>query len=207
VLEADNEIQWLLSLIAEDDAEIVVHGCKMLARVLVLYNTGAARFGGKAGGFVVMARRLKRWWDIPTLWPICFSILFGFDVAHISFSSNFDFFSLLELFAKSKVVHGDALIIITSMLQHGLKDVLRSQADPNSPQPNQQQLDGQGDATLKPQRPTTRPRSSSMELSQALESRSESKSQSSKLHGVLLLRMLVTPDANHYPRPPCRRPR
>jgi hypothetical protein len=163
-------LQWLLYLLSEDDAEVVVHGCKMLARVLVAHGSGyTAKFAGKAGGFAIMAQRLRRWWDIATLWPICFSILFGLDVAEVAFSRTFDFFSLVEIFARCKVVYGDALVVVTAMLQHGLREVLRGQEEAED---EGAAAGGGGDgASLRPR--LTRPRSSSMELSQALESRSE----------------------------------
>lgn len=50
-----------------------------------------------------MADRLKRWWDIPTLWPICFSILFGYDVAEINFDRNFNFFSLIDILGSQRL--------------------------------------------------------------------------------------------------------
>lgn len=163
--------QWLLYLLAEDDPEVVVLGCKILARLLVTQPSGyTAKFGSKTGGFWIMAFRLKQWWDIATLWPILFSILFGYDVANIDFDKSFDFFSLLEIFGNSRVAFPDVLPVITSMLQHGLRDVLRYQDDPDSPagesgagKSAQENLD-----TVK-----TRPRARSMELGQALEPRSE----------------------------------
>ena len=115
-----------------------------------------------------MANRLRRFWDIATLWPICFSILFGYDVAGIDFDKNFDFFSLLEIFGKRKVVYPESLILITSMLQHGLKEVMRYQDDPDSPATN-------SPATF-PKVQELRPRKSSMDLASALESRCKSAS-------------------------------
>ncbi|RYP22664.1 hypothetical protein DL765_001514 [Monosporascus sp. GIB2] len=126
--------QWLLYLLTEDEPEIVVNGCKILARLLVTSGSAyVTKFSGKTGGFYIMAHRLKRWSDIPALWVICFSILFGCDVADVDFDKNFGFFSLIEAFGKCKVVNAGALPILTAMLQHGLKDVLRSQEDPDSP--------------------------------------------------------------------------
>lgn len=80
-----------------------------------------------------MANRLKRFWDLPPLWTICFCILFGQDVADIDLDSRADFHTLAERFDKRKVVYPESLVIITSMLQHGLKDVMKYQEDPDSP--------------------------------------------------------------------------
>lgn len=41
--------------------------------------------------------------------------------------------NLLELFVKRKVTYPEFLIVITSMLQHGLKDVVKNTDDPESP--------------------------------------------------------------------------
>lgn len=161
--------QWLLYLLAEDDPEIVVYGCKILARLLVTQPSGyTAKFSTKTGGFSIMAHRLKQWWDIPTLWTILFSVLFGFDVANVDFDKPFDFFSLIEIFGSSKVVYQDALPVITSMLQHGLRDILKYQDDPDSPRGEpSKSSSGSLDAIQ------TRPRARSMELGKALEPWSE----------------------------------
>lgn len=127
-------MQWLLHLLTEDDPEVVVHGTKILARLLVIHGSSyASKFSGKTGGFTIMRFRLKRWWDLPTLWPICFGILFNRDIADIDFDRPFELFSLLETFSNCRVVYPGFLPVITSMLQHGLKDVLRHQDDPDSP--------------------------------------------------------------------------
>ncbi|KAM7209628.1 beige protein 1 [Naviculisporaceae sp. PSN 640] len=160
--------QWILYLLAEDDPEIVVYGCKILARLMVTQPPAyTAKFATKTGGFSIMAHRLKHWWDLETLWPILFAILFGYDVANIDFEKSFDFFSLLEIFGNSKVVFPDVLPVITSMLQHGLRDILKYQDDPDSPaDPGMSKTaSGNLEATQ------TRPRARSMELGKALESR------------------------------------
>ncbi|CAG2001797.1 unnamed protein product [Fusarium graminearum] len=167
--------KWLLYLLAEDDPEVVVHGCKILARLLVTHGSNyTSKFAGKSGGFVIMSNRLKRFWDMPTLWPICFSILFGYDVAEINFDRNFDFFNILETFGKRKVVYPESLSVITAMLQHGLKDVMRHQDDPDSPatyvDPASHTL--KKFASAKDLRPEMRPRASSMNLTTALATRS-----------------------------------
>ncbi|KAM4063724.1 beige/BEACH domain-containing protein [Hirsutella rhossiliensis] len=160
--------KWLLYLLADDDATVVLHGCKILSRLLVVQGSSyASKFSGKSGGFTIVASRLKRFWDIPTIWPICFSILFGFDVADIDFDRNFDVDELFGMFGKRKVVYPDALIVITSLLQHGLKEVMRHQEDPDSPA----KLDPPTAAPNAALKPDVDYRALSMALDRALESR------------------------------------
>ncbi|CAG8975353.1 hypothetical protein HYALB_00005683 [Hymenoscyphus albidus] len=126
--------KWLLHLLTEDDPEVVVLGTKILARLLVVHGSSyVTKFAQKTGGYAIMRHRLKRWWDISTLWPICFSILFGRDVADIDFEQPFELFSLLETFENCKIVYPGVFPVITAMLQTGLKDILRTQDDPDSP--------------------------------------------------------------------------
>lgn len=83
-----------------------------------------------------MQHRLKRWWNIPTIWRICFSILFGRDIAAIYLERKFDLFSLLESFTpagQTKVIYSEILPVITAMLQSGLKAISKDQMDPESP--------------------------------------------------------------------------
>ncbi|KAI1392104.1 beach-domain-containing protein [Hypoxylon trugodes] len=164
--------KWLLYLLTENDPEIVVYGCKILARLLVTHGTAYInKFSGKTGGFCIMAHRLKRWWDMPTLWPICFSILFGYDVAEIDFEKNFDFFSLLETFGKCKIANPDALPIIIAMIQHALKDILKAQEDPASPPPDLSPADS---LVASFDTSVIRPRARSMSLRKELDSRQTS---------------------------------
>ncbi|KAH0538184.1 hypothetical protein FGG08_005200 [Glutinoglossum americanum] len=129
--------KWLLYLLAEDDARVVVLGVKILARLLISHGPGyVSKFATKTGGFVVMRHRLKRWWNIPTIWPICFAILFNHDVAHIDFGRPFELYSLLETFSANgaaKVVYPEVFPVIASMLQNGLKTIVMDQKNPDSP--------------------------------------------------------------------------
>lgn len=112
----------------------MVYGCKITARVLIAHGPSyTAKFANKTGGFSIMAHRLKQWWDISTLWPMCLSVLFGFDVAEVDFNRPFDLANLTELFGKSRVVCPDILPVVTTMLQYGLRDILKYQDDPDSP--------------------------------------------------------------------------
>ena len=94
------------------------------------------KFVDKTGGIIIMQHRLKRWWNIPTVWLLCFAILFGLDISVVDFSRTFDLFNLLEVFASGTniVVEYPAMLpIITAMLGEGLKAVTRDQSDPDSP--------------------------------------------------------------------------
>jgi len=64
---------------------------------------------------------------------MCLSILFGVDVAKIDFDRSFDLLNLVDLFGDCRVVYPDVLPVITTMLQHGLRDILKYQDDPDSP--------------------------------------------------------------------------
>lgn len=153
----------------EDDPEVVVHSTKILARLLVIHGSGyVSKFAGKTGGFAILRHRLKRWWDLPTLWPICFCILFARDVADFDFERSFELFSLLEAFSNCKVVYTNVLPVITSMLQSGLKDVFRQQDDPDSPLNDKGNGKGPDVSLGVPSGPSRR---RSMSLTKELESR------------------------------------
>ena len=128
---------------------------KILARLLVVSGPSyVEKFVDKTGGVVIMQHRLKRWWNIPTLWPVCFAILFEVDVATIDFSRAFDLFGLLDVFASRTevaVVYPALLPVITSMLGEGLRTVTRDQSDPSSPMVGK----GSVEDTLQTKNPTT----------------------------------------------------
>ncbi|KFY04795.1 hypothetical protein O988_00508 [Pseudogymnoascus sp. VKM F-3808] len=173
--------KWLLHLLAEDDAEVVVLGTKILARLLVVHGSAyVKKFTESSGGFSVMRYRLKRWWDIPTLYPIIFSILFNYDVAEIDFERSFDLFSLSELFGRKSLVYPDVLPIIVSMLQQGLNTLVHNQDDPDSPHPDKS---NNGPAAGQLKVPTAGSRRRSMSLTKELEARQMATSSTDRLGG------------------------
>ncbi|KAI5288803.1 hypothetical protein KEM54_004847 [Ascosphaera aggregata] len=160
--------KWLLYLISEDDPVVVVYAAKILARSLVMQGPGYVRkFADKNGGFVVMRERFKRWWYMPALWTICFSMLFGKDVAAVmkdmSMTSEAHIPSFVELFvgqagfAKVEVVYPDALPILMAMLKSGLKATAC-----RGPNDSDESGSDESDGLLKAHAQDTRPSSSSM---------------------------------------------
>ncbi|KAJ9259019.1 hypothetical protein DTO207G8_1179 [Paecilomyces variotii] len=117
--------KWLLYLMCEDDPEVVVLAAKILSRLIIIHGSAYnKKLADKSGGYTIMRHRLKRWWNIPALWPICFGILFGLDVACMDLERPFDHSGLLDLFVSNgepKIVFPEILPVIMEMLQSGLK--------------------------------------------------------------------------------------
>ncbi|KAL8791573.1 MAG: hypothetical protein Q9195_005837 [Heterodermia aff. obscurata] len=129
--------RWLLFLLADDEPKMVALATKLLARLLI--TNGASyvqKFAGKTSGVIIMQNKIKRWWNIPAMWLICFAILFGQDVASINMEQQFDFYNLIETFVakcQARVTYPEILPVITAMLQAGLRAVTRDEPDPDSP--------------------------------------------------------------------------
>jgi hypothetical protein len=121
----------------EDEPEIVFLATKILARLVVVHGSGySKKFAEKSGGYIILEHRLKRWWNVPALWPVCFSILFGVDHAMLDLTKPLDLPELLKLFlprGDAKVVFPDMLPVIMNMLKSGMRNtVMATQAVENS---------------------------------------------------------------------------
>ena len=144
---------------------------KLIARLLVNHgHVYIKKFADPqaSGGFIIMQYRLKRWWDLPPLYPTLFSILFNSDVAEVDFERPFDLSSLSDIFRGNFIANPDVFPIIIAMIQTGLNSILHNQDDPDSPK-------FAGDAA--DDKLAVRPevgRKRSMSLTKELESQSES---------------------------------
>lgn len=99
---------------------------------------------------------LKRWWNIPALWPICLSILFGHDIALVNLDQPFDASALINMFLVDgdlRIAFPEMLPIIMSMLKSGLRssvlagetsdrDTLKPETSSTKPQMSLHSLDG-----------------------------------------------------------------
>lgn len=119
-------LQWLLYLMCEDAPEAVTMATKIVARLIVVHGGSySKKLAEKTGGYVIMKNRLKRWWNVFSLWSICFSILFGLDVAEVDIDDWTDLSSLLDMLAYKKrldVAFPEVLPVIAEMLKNGLED-------------------------------------------------------------------------------------
>ncbi|KAJ5689192.1 hypothetical protein N7462_003584 [Penicillium macrosclerotiorum] len=117
--------KWLLYLACEDDSEVVVHAVKILSRLLVIHGSSySKKFSEKNGGYIILEHHLKRWWNIPALWPICFGILFGQDVAVLELDKPFDASGFINMFLSGgdlRIVFPEMLTVIMGMLKSGLR--------------------------------------------------------------------------------------
>jgi hypothetical protein len=120
--------KWLLYLMCEDDPEIVVLATKILARLLVVHGSGySKKFAEKSGGYIILEYRLKRWWNVPALWPICLSIFFGRDIAMLDVEKPLDRSGLVNMFLAEgdvTVVFPDMLPVIVNMMKSGIRHII-----------------------------------------------------------------------------------
>lgn len=117
-----------------------------------------------------MQRHLKRWWSIPSIWPLCFAILFGQDVASINLDRDFDFYNLMEALnanERTAVVYPQILPVLTNMLQNGLRAITKDQIDPDSPL-NERLSHNGSERNGESRRTSTHKRSPSMSLKNQL---------------------------------------
>ena len=111
----------------------MVLGTKILSRLLVIHgHSYVGKFASKTGGFIIMKQRLKRWWHVPTLWPIVFSILFGVDIAKIDIDQSLDLFYLVETFrkdGKAAVAYPEVFPVIAGLLKSGFGVIVTAQGE------------------------------------------------------------------------------
>ncbi|KAK0642245.1 Beige protein-like protein 1 [Lasiodiplodia hormozganensis] len=123
--------KWLVYLLAENDARVIVPTMQILARLLVIQGPHFVKKFTKDGGFTNLKHRLKAWWNTPPIWTICFAILFGADVGRITFERDFDLFNLMDAFSSANgqinIAYPDIFPAMTAMLETGIRVVVKQQ--------------------------------------------------------------------------------
>ncbi|KAK7551537.1 hypothetical protein IWX49DRAFT_286142 [Phyllosticta citricarpa] len=122
--------KWLVYLLAESDARVIVNSFKILARLLVIQGPHFVKKFTRDGGFTNLKHRLRSSWNTPAVWTICFAILFGVDVGKINFERDFDLFNLMDsLSANGQIAisYPDIFPVMTAMLETGLREIVTQQ--------------------------------------------------------------------------------
>lgn len=114
---------------------MVVLGIRILSRLLIIHgHSYIYKFATKTGGFIIMKQRLKRWWHVPALWPVVFSMLYGIDVAKVDIDQPLDLFHLVETFrqdGKAAVGCPDVFPVIAGMLKSGFGVIVTAHGEGN----------------------------------------------------------------------------
>ena len=78
-------------------------------------------------GFFILKMRLRRWFHVPMIWVICYSILFGIDIATVDLNKRYTIHSLLTALGSGRrsIIYPDAFPVIAAMLNAGLKSVTK----------------------------------------------------------------------------------
>ncbi|KAF7716383.1 Concanavalin A-like lectin/glucanases superfamily protein [Penicillium ucsense] len=120
--------KWLLYLSCEDEPEVVVLAVKILARLLIVHGSSySKKFSDKNGGYTVLEKNLGKWWNVPVLWPICFSILFGQDLAAVDLDRPFTAADFLSVFLEEgdlRIAFPEMLPVIMNMLKHAVESLV-----------------------------------------------------------------------------------
>ncbi|KAL1627864.1 Beige protein-like 1 [Diplodia seriata] len=146
--------QWLVYLLAENDARVIVPTMQILARLLVIQGPHFVKKFTRDGGFTNLKHRLKAWWNTPAIWTICFAILFGADVGRITFERDFDLYNLMDAFSSANgqinIAYPDIFPAMTAMLETGIRVVVKQQEAHDRP------TTSQGENGSEPQQPSSR---------------------------------------------------
>lgn len=168
--------QWLVYLLAENDARVIVPTMQILARLLVIQGPHFVKKFTRDGGFTNLKHRLKAWWNTPPIWTICFAILFGADVGRINFERDFDLFNLMDAFSSANgqinIAYPDIFPAMTAMLETGIRVVVKQQEALDRPATSQGE-NGGSPSTPSVELPKGPGRKRSMSLESELSSRGE----------------------------------
>lgn len=118
------------------------------------------KFSEKTGGYIILQNRLKRWWNVPAIWPICFAILLGLDVASLNLDGPFDGPSIsaaLLTHDGTKVVFPEMLPVITELLKSGVKKTILTEETPVIEEQSNGSLNERTNQALKPSMSSCRP--------------------------------------------------
>lgn len=132
-----SNLQWSLLLLSSSNPDHVVHGVKILGRLLVTQGQAyCSKFASRVHGFPVLRYNLAPWWETTPIWPTLVAVLFGADVASVkSFAVDqplrlFDLIQLVKVTDEEPtVVFPEIFPVIAAVLKAGFDATLRSVSD------------------------------------------------------------------------------
>jgi hypothetical protein len=122
---------------ASSNPDHIVHGVKILARLLVTQGpVYVSKFASRVHGFPILRRNLAPWWEITPIWPTSLAVLFGVDVVSLkSFTIDqplrlFDLIQLVKLGDEEPTIASPEIFpIISALLKAGFDATLRGAND------------------------------------------------------------------------------
>ncbi|KAK6542611.1 hypothetical protein TWF694_006555 [Orbilia ellipsospora] len=126
--------RWLLYLLDDANPNVISCAIKILARILVIHGQSyIAKFGGKSFGFLVLKRRLRKWWRVPDVWMSAFSIFLGVDIAKVDLSQPVALYHLLNTFKfddkDGRFICSDMWAVIATMIKTAVNDITKAQQE------------------------------------------------------------------------------
>ncbi|EWC48126.1 hypothetical protein DRE_02705 [Drechslerella stenobrocha 248] len=126
--------RWLLYLLDDENPSVVACAIKILARILVVHGQNyIAKFGGKSAGFLVLKRRLRKWWRVPEIWMATFSVFLGVDIATIDLSEPLVLYHLVNTFKfddkDGRFICPEMWAVVASMIKAAVNDINKSQQE------------------------------------------------------------------------------
>ncbi|RVD82445.1 uncharacterized protein DFL_006872 [Arthrobotrys flagrans] len=126
--------RWLLYLLDDGNSNVIVCAMKILARILVVHGQSyISKFAGKTSGFLVLKRRLRKWWRVPEVWMSAFSIFLGVDIAKVDLTQPLVLYHLINTFKfddkDGRFICSDMWAVIATMLKTAVNDITKSQQE------------------------------------------------------------------------------
>ncbi|EPS37931.1 hypothetical protein H072_8465 [Dactylellina haptotyla CBS 200.50] len=126
--------KWLLYLLDDANPNVISYALKILARILVIHGQSyIAKFGGKTFGFLILKRRLRKWWRVPEVWMSCLSVFLGVDVAKVDLTQPLVLYHLINTFKfddkDGRFICSEMWAVIATMLKTAVNDITKAQLE------------------------------------------------------------------------------
>ncbi|KAK6359872.1 hypothetical protein TWF696_001001 [Orbilia brochopaga] len=126
--------RWLLYLLDDENPKVIACAMKILARILVVHGQNyIAKFSGKSSGFLILRRRLRKWWRVPEIWMATLSVFLGVDIAKIDLNEPLVLYHLINTFKfddkDGRFICPEMWAVVASMLKTAVNDITKAQRE------------------------------------------------------------------------------